>query len=69
MLIKVQQSLYFNMGYIVTFKANTAYYGGAIYIGPNNDNCVLQITSEVSGSYIFTGNDVITEGSSIYSVV
>ena len=52
---------------IVTFKANTAYYGGTIYIGPNNDDCVLKITSEVSGSYIFTGNDVITEGSSIYT--
>ena len=50
----------------ITFTNNLAYYGGAIYIGQNNKECVLY-TREEPGSYVFLDNKAITEGSSIYS--
>ena len=52
---------------IITFRRNLAYYAGAIYIGQNTSECVLQSNWEEPGSYIFVENKAITEGSSIYS--
>ena len=53
----------------ITFTNNLAYYGGAIYIGQNNEECVLNNTWEELGSYVFLDNKAITEGSSIYSSI
>ena len=54
----------------ITFTNNLAYYGGAIYIGQNNAECVLiYSTWEEPGSYVFLDNKAITEGSSIYSSI
>ena len=53
----------------ITFTNNLAYYGGAIYIGQNNAECVLNSTWEEAGSYVFLDNKAITEGSSIYSSI
>ena len=51
----------------ITFTNNLAYYGGAIYIGQDNTECVLNSTRKEPGSYVFLDNKAITEGSSIYS--
>ena len=53
----------------ITYTNNLAYYGGAIYIGQNNTECVLNSTWEEPGSYVFLDNKAITEGSSIYSSI
>ena len=45
---------------------NTAQYGGAIYIGNNNNPCILDKKSNINISFI--GNDAATLGPSIYSV-
>ena len=56
----------FQYGKII-FRNNLAYYGGAIYIGQDNEECVLYSTLEEPGSYVFLNNKAITDGSSIYS--
>ena len=53
----------------ITFTNNLAYYGGAIYIGQDNTECVLNSTWKEPGSYVFLDNKAITEGSSIYSSI
>ena len=53
----------------ITFTNNLAYYGGAIYIGQDNAECVLNSTRKEPGSYVFLDNKAITEGSSIYSSI
>ena len=50
----------------INITNNTAQYGGAIYIGNNNDPCILDNKRNITISFI--GNDATTLGPSIYSV-
>ena len=50
----------------INITNNTAQYGGAIYIGNNNDPCILDNKRNITISFI--GNDATALGPSIYSV-